>query len=231
MQTAVNMWPLLGVAVIVLGFLLRLHPVLVVVAACFTTGFAAFMPVEALLASLGTAFVKTRNLPMIYLLPLAAIGLLERFGLREHAQAAVARMRSATAGRLLIVYLGVRELSAAMGLTSLGGHPNMVRPVVAPMAEGAAQLRNPALNDDQRQRVRAMAAATDNIGLFFGEDIFVAFGAIVLMQTVLRAEGIEVDPLHMALWGIPTAISAFIIHAWRLRRLDRYLAPGAGDIA
>src|ERR1043165_2417743 len=129
MQSAVNLWPLLGVAVIVLGFLLRLHPVLVVVAACFTTGFAAFMPVETLLASLGTAFVKTRNLPMIYLLPLAAIGLLERFGLREHAQAAVARMRSATAGRLLIVYLAVRELSAAMGLTSLGGHPNMVRPV------------------------------------------------------------------------------------------------------
>jgi len=231
MQTAVNMWPLLGVAVIVLGFLLRLHPVLVVVAACFTTGFAAFMPVEALLASLGTAFVKTRNLPMIYLLPLAAIGLLERFGLREHAQAAVARMRSATAGRLLIVYLGVRELSAAMGLTSLGGHPNMVRPVVAPMAEGAAQFRNPALSDEQRQRVRAMAAATDNIGLFFGEDIFVAFGAIVLMQTVLRAEGIEVDPLHMALWGIPTAISAFIIHAWRLHRLDRYLVPGGGGRA
>ena len=231
MQTAVNMWPLLGVAVIVLGFLLRLHPVLVVVAACFTTGFAAFIPVEALLASLGTAFVKTRNLPMIYLLPLAAIGLLERFGLREHAQAAVARMRSATAGRLLIVYLGVRELSAAMGLTSLGGHPNMVRPVVAPMAEGAAQLRNPELSDDQRQRVRAMAAATDNIGLFFGEDIFVAFGAIVLMQTVLRAEGIEVDPLHMALWGIPTAISAFIIHAWRLHRLDRYLVPAGGGRA
>lgn len=231
MQSTINMWPLLGVAVIVLGFLLRLHPVLVVVAACFTTGFAAFMPVEALLASLGTAFVKTRNLPMIYLLPLAAIGLLERFGLREHAQTAVARMRSATAGRLLIVYLAVRELSAAMGLTSLGGHPNMVRPVVAPMAEGAAQHSNPELSDDQRQRVRAMAAATDNIGLFFGEDIFVAFGAIVLMQTVLRAEGIEVDPLHMALWGIPTAISAFIIHAWRLHRLDRYLVPAGGDRA
>lgn len=228
MHSAVNLWPLLGVAVIVLGFLLRLHPVLVVVAACFTTGFAAAMPVESLLASLGTAFVKTRNLPMIYLLPLAAIGLLERFGLREHAQAAVARVRLATAGRLLIVYLAVRELSAAMGLTSLGGHPNMVRPVVAPMAEGAAQLRNPGLSEEQRLRVRAMAAATDNVGLFFGEDIFVAFGAIVLMQTVLRAEGIEVDPLRMALWGIPTAVCAFVIHAWRLRRLDRYLAPRGG---
>jgi uncharacterized membrane protein len=232
MQTAVNMWPLLGVAVIVLGFMLRLHPVLVVVAACFTTGFTALMPVETLLASLGTAFVKTRNLPMIYLLPLAAIGLLERFGLREHAQATISRVRSATAGRLLIVYLAVRELSAALGLTALGGHPNMVRPVVAPMAEGAAETqlgaRGASLGEQQRNRIRAMAAATDNVGLFFGEDIFVAFGAIVLMQTVLRAEGIEVDPLHMALWGIPTAVCAFAIHAWRLNRLDRYLYASAG---
>jgi uncharacterized membrane protein len=221
MQTAVSLWPLLGVAVIVAGFLLRAHPVLVVAAACFTTGFAAMMPVEVLLASLGRAFVKTRNLPLIYLLPLAAIGLLERYGLREHAQAAIARVKAATAGRILIVYLTVRELSAAGGLTSLGGHPNMVRPLVAPMAEAAAELRHPGLSERLRQRVRAMAAATDNVGLFFGEDIFVAFGAIVLMQTILRAEGIEVDPLHVAMWGIPTAVTAYTIHAWRLRRLDR----------
>ena len=221
MQTAVSLWPLLGVGVIVIGFLLRAHPVLVVAAACFTTGFAAMMPVEALLASLGRAFVKTRNLPLIYLLPLAAIGLLERYGLREHAQAAIARVKSATAGRILIVYLTVRELSAAAGLTSLGGHPNMVRPLVAPMAEAAAELRHPGLSERLRQRVRAMAAATDNVGLFFGEDIFVAFGAIVLMQTILHGEGIEVNPLHMALWGIPTAVTAYVIHAWRLRRLDR----------
>jgi uncharacterized membrane protein len=65
-----------------------------------------------------------------------------------------------------------------------------------------------------------MSAATDNIGLFFGEDIFVAFGAIVLMQTILRGEKIEVNPIHMALWGMPTALCAFIIHAWRLHRMD-----------
>lgn len=220
MHTAVNLWPLLGVAVIVVGFLLRAHPVLVVVAACAVTGFAAAMDVEHLLASLGAAFIKTRNLPLIYLLPLAAIGLLERFGLREHAQAGVARIAQATTGRLLIVYLFVREGSAALGLTSLGGQASMVRPLVAPMAEGAATARYPLLSDPMRYRIRAMSAATDNVGLFFGEDIFVAFGAILLMQTILRAEGIEVDPLHMALWGIPTAITAFIIHAWRLHRLD-----------
>jgi uncharacterized membrane protein len=228
MQLAVNLWPLLGVAVIVAGFLLRAHPVLVVIAACAVTGVAAAMPVMQILESLGTAFIKTRNLPLIYLLPLAAIGLLERFGLREHAQASIARIRSATAGRLLIVYLFVREVSAAIGLTSLGGHASMVRPLIAPMAEGAAEARQGALPEHLRYRIRAMAAATDNVGLFFGEDIFVAFGAIVLMQTILRAEGIEVDPLHIALWGLPTAICAFIIHGWNLRRLDVLIRSEGG---
>jgi len=220
MQAAVNLWPLIGVAVVIAGFVLRANPVLVVVAACGATGVAAAMPVEHILASLGTAFVKTRNLPLIYLLPLAAIGLLERFGLKEHAQASIAKIKSATTGRLLIFYLFVRELSAAFGLTSLGGHAAMVRPLIAPMAEAAAEARNGKVSDKLRYRIRAMAAATDNVGLFFGEDIFVAFGAIVLMQTILLAEGIAVNPLHMALWGIPTAVAAFIIHAWNLRRLD-----------
>lgn len=229
MHTAVNLWPLLGVAVIIAGFLLRAHPVLVVVAACGVTGFAAAMPVETILASLGSAFVKTRNLPLILLLPLAAIGLLERAGLRERAQAAIAKVRSATAGRLLIVYLFARETSAAAGLTSLGGQASMVRPLVAPMAEAAAETRYGNLPEALRHRIRAMSAATDNVGLFFGEDIFVAFGAIVLMQTILNAEGIAVDPLHMALWGIPTAITAFIIHAWNLRRLDAHIRRTMGE--
>lgn len=220
MQAAVNLWPLIGVAVVIAGFVLRANPVLAVVAACGATGAAAAMPLEHILASLGTAFVKTRNLPLIYLLPLAAIGLLERFGLKEHAQASIAKIKSATTGRLLIFYLFVRELSAAFGLTSLGGHAPMVRPLIAPMAEAAAEARNGKLSDKLRHRIRAMAAATDNVGLFFGEDIFVAFGAIVLMQTILLAEGIAVNPLHMAMWGIPTAVAAFIIHAWNLRRLD-----------
>lgn len=229
MHTAVNLWPLLGVAVIVAGFLLRAHPVLVVVAACGVTGLAAAMPVESILASLGTAFVKTRNLPLILLLPLAAIGLLERAGLRERAQAAIAQVASATAGRLLIVYLFARETSAAAGLTSLGGQASMVRPLVAPMAEAAAETKYGNLPEALRHRIRAMSAATDNVGLFFGEDIFVAFGAIVLMQTILNGEGIAVDPLHMALWGIPTAITAFIIHAWNLRRLDAHIRRTMGE--
>ncbi len=44
------------------------------------------------------------------------------------------------------------------------------------------------------------------------------------MHTFLRESGIETDPLHIALWGIPTAIAAFLIHGTRLLRFDAYLA-------
>ena len=229
--TSVSLWPLIGVAVIIAGFVLRFHPMLVVIITAAVTALAAGFPADKVLTAIGTGFMKTRNLPLILLLPLAVIGLLERHGLKQHAQAWIARIQSATVGRLLIVYLAVRQLTAAMGLTSLGGHPQMVRPLLAPMAEGAAEARfGSALPEAVRYKLRAFAAATDNVGLFFGEDMFVAFGAIVLMTTFMREAGIEVAPLHVAVWGIPTAVTAFCIHAWRLRRLDRTLAAELGAI-
>lgn len=220
----ISLWPLIGVAIIVAGFVLRFHPMLVVIIAAMGTALAAAFPPLQVLAVIGTGFVKTRNLAVILLLPLAVVGLLERHGLRQHAQTWIGKIRSATAGRLLIVYLAARQLTAAVGLTSLGGHPQMVRPLLAPMAEGAAEARLGTLNERVRHKLRAFAAATDNVGLFFGEDIFVAFGAIVLMTTLLREAGVEVEPLHVALWGIPTATAAFLIHAFRLSRLDAALA-------
>ncbi|MCF7696798.1 DUF969 domain-containing protein [Mycetohabitans sp. B2] len=223
MQTTLNLWPLLGVAVIIAGFVLRFNPMLVVTAAAIVTATAAHYPPAKILAEIGIGFVKTRNLPLIILLPLAVIGLLERHGLRERAHQWIAGIKSATAGRLLIVYLFVREVTAAVGLTGLGGHPQMVRPLIAPMAEGAAQTRYGTLADAVRYKLRAFSAATDNVGLFFGEDVFVAFGAIVLMTTFLHEAGIDVMPLHVALWGIPTAICAFLIHGTRLYLLDRSL--------
>ncbi|CNL35992.1 DUF969 domain-containing protein [Yersinia aldovae] len=225
MEQTVNLWPLIGIAAIVIGFLLRINAVLVVITAGIITGVAALMPIATILEKLGEGFLNTRNLPLILLLPLAVIGLLERHGLKERAQAWISQIKSATSGRLLIVYLFVREATAALGLTSLGGHPQMVRPLLAPMAEGAAETRYGELPEKVRYRLRAMSAATDNVGLFFGEDIFVAFGAIIFMHNfMLESGGIQTEPLHIALWGIPTAICAFLIHAYRLQRLDKHLA-------
>lgn len=225
-----SLWPLVGVALVVIGFAMRLNPALVVVVAGIVTGLVAgFSPLEVL-ELIGEAFVKQRYLAL-FLLALPVIGLLERHGLKEFAQAWIAKLRGATAGRLLIVYLAIRQLTATVGLTSLGGHPQMVRPLVAPMAEGAAEARDPALSDESRERIKAMSAATDNVGLFFGEDVFVAFGAVLLMQGFYAENGIVLEPLHIALWGIPTAICAFLIHATRLYRFDRRLQRDAERLA
>jgi uncharacterized membrane protein len=225
-----NLWPLIGVALVVLGFALRLNPAMVVVAAGFATGLIAGKSPVAVLELLGEAFVKNRFLAL-FLLALPVIGLLERHGLKEHAQAWVARLRGATTGRLLIAYLALRQIAASVGLTSLGGHPQMVRPLVAPMAEGAADARHGEISEASRERIKALSAATDNVGLFFGEDVFIAFGAVLLMQGFFAEHGIVLEPLHIALWAIPTALCAFAIHATRLYRFDRVLEREARALA
>ncbi|MFD0323020.1 MULTISPECIES: DUF969 domain-containing protein [Lysobacter] len=218
-----NYWPLIGVAAVVLGFVLRLNPALVVVVAGFITGLAAQLSPLDVLEVLGKAYTEKRFL-LLFLLTLPVIGLLERHGLKERAQLWVAKLRGATMGRLLIAYLLMRQLASAVGLTSLGGHPQTVRPLLAPMAEGAAQTRHGELSDEERQRIRAMAAGTDNVGLFFGEDVFIAFGAVLLIQSFFAEHGLAMDPLQIALWGIPTAICAFAIHVVRVLRFERKLA-------
>jgi len=124
---------------------------------------------------------------------------------------------------LLLAYLALRQITASLGLTSLGGHPQMVRPLIAPMAEAAAETRWGELPDHTRNRVKANAAAVDNIGLFFGEDIFIAIGSILLIRGFLDQNGIHVEPTSLALWAVPTAICAFVIHGTRLLLLDRSL--------
>lgn len=229
-DVAINYWPLLGVLAVVLGFLLRLNTALVVVIAGFVAGLAAKLSPLEVVDILGKAFTEKRFL-LLFLITLPVIGLLERHGLKEHAQAWIARLRGATMARLLIVYLLMRQASSAVGLTSLGGHPQAVRPLLAPMAEGAAETTHGALPEAERERIRAMSAATDNVGLFFGEDIFIAFGAVLLMQSFFKDNGIELAPLQIALWGIPTAICAFVIHAWRIRRFERALAARQASAA
>ncbi|MEY4471741.1 MAG: hypothetical protein RL671_45 [Pseudomonadota bacterium] len=216
-----GMWVLSGIAVMVLGFVLRFNPLLVVVAAAAATGLAAGLDLPAIVAAFGKAFNDTRYVTVIWIV-LPVIGLLEAHGLQERARALIASLKGATTGRLLTGYLLIRQLSAALGLTSVAGHAQTVRPLVAPMAEAAAE-RQTDLSEAEREEVKAMAAATDNVGLFFGEDIFIAIGSILLMVGFLEQQGIVFSPFQLSVWAIPTAIAAFLIHGFRLWRLDRRL--------
>ncbi len=216
------MLTLLGVAAVVVGFAVRLNPLLVVVIAAFVTGLAAGLSPVQVLEAFGKAFNENRFVSAAYLV-LPVIGVVERAGLQERARTLIARFKGVSVGPFLIGYLAFRQLTSALGLTSIAGHAQSIRPMVAPMAEGAVEARTGPLDDETRQQTRAMASATDNIGLFFGEDIFIAIGSILLMVGFLATSGITIDPIHLSIWAIPTAIVAFLLHAGRLVLFDRRL--------
>ncbi len=224
-------WPLLGVAVVVIGFLFRLNAVQVVVGAGVVSGLAAGKSPGELLELFGTAFISNRSL-LLYALTLPVIGVLERAGLRERARAWILGFARLTLARLLIAYLALRQLLSMIGLHTIAGHPQTVRPLLAPMCEATATRTLGTLDDDARERVRALAAGTDNIGVFFGEDVFLAFGGVLLIQRVYEERGIPLEPAVIALWALPTAIAAFVIHGVRIaifqRRLARRLRQAAG---
>ena len=215
-------WPLIGILVVVIGFALRFNPLLVVVVAALVTGLLGGLDFVAVIEALGKAFNDNRYISVTWII-LPVIGLLERHGLQQRAKTLIENVEGATTSGLLILYLGFRQITAALGMKDIGGHPQTVRPLIAPMAEAAAQKSHGELPEGERDKVKAMSAATDNIGLFFGEDIFFAIASILLIQGVFESSGYALTPLELSVWAIPTAICAFFIHGLRLRRFDRHL--------
>jgi len=211
---------LIGLPVIVLGFGLGLNPLLVVMAAGIATGFAAGLSFNDIMARFGESFTASRTVTVQVVLIVMVIGVLERHGLQARAETLIRRARAATAGRVILLYTAVRQVGSALGV-NIGGHASAVRPLIAPMAEGAAHARHGELPAKIVAFIRAHAAAAENVGNFFGEDIFISIGAVLLMKAFFDAEKMDVSVWAMALWGIPTALVAFAAMAWRCRLLDR----------
>ncbi|MEU1308366.1 DUF969 domain-containing protein [Streptomyces cinnamoneus] len=214
---------LLGVLVVVAGFATRRNPLLVVGAAGIVTGLLGGLSPQRVLAAFGTGFASSRAVT-VFAITLPVIGLLERHGLQEQARALLARFAGLTTGRFLALYLLLRQITAAVGLGGVLGHAQTVRPLAAPMAEGAAERRHGPLTDRAREKVRSFAASADNVGFFFGEDVFLAVGSILLITGFVNTTyHTHLEPLDLALWAVPTALCALAVHGCRLLRLDRTL--------
>jgi uncharacterized membrane protein len=223
-----SLWPLLGIGVLVIGFAAGVNPLIAILAAALTTGIAAGISPVHIIAALGKAFNDSRYVSIVWLI-LPVIGLLEREGLQERARMLIVRVRVATVGRLLIAYLALRQLTVALGLTTLCGQAQTVRPLIAPMAEAAAEVGFGPIAASTRYLIRAYAASADNVGAFFGEDIFIAVSSILLIKGFLQQSGFDIAPLRLSLWAIPTALTAFAIHGFRLWRLDARLERIAAE--
>ena len=107
---------LIGVALIAAGFALRLNTLLVVLAAGLATGFAAGFSLNEIMAMIGKYFSDNRAMTLPVVLMLPVVGLLERYGLKERAEVLIRRSTAATAGRVILLYTAVRQISISLGV-------------------------------------------------------------------------------------------------------------------
>jgi|CXWL01.1.fsa_nt_gi uncharacterized membrane protein len=223
---------LLGILLVAIGFGFRVNALVVVLAAGLVTGLTAGFSLREMVTMMGKLFVENRGLVLPIVLMLPIVGLLEKHGLQERIVWLMRKTRAATAGRIYWLYQALRGGLSVLGI-SLGSHAGMVRPLIVPMAEGAAAAALRAegaaqgrgeLTEGARERLRAHGAAAENVGNFFSDDILVAVGALLLVKGVLDAAGVPVALADVKLWSVPTALWVLLVGWWRYRALDRTLA-------
>ena len=215
---------LFGIAIIVIGFALKLRTTLVVVAAALVTGLLAGLPLfttggrEGIVEMLGRAFTENRLLTL-FIITLPAIGLTERYGLQEQSARLIGKVRAATVGRLQIVYQLFRVLHGLLGIR-LNGHPVFVRPLIFPMSVGAASTGAP-LQEDRVEEIKAASSASENYGNFYGQNLSPVQPGILLVFGVLAGLGYRVSVWRLVLFAIPVAAISVMLGAIQFLWLDR----------
>ena len=212
---------LIGILIIIVGFALKLDTIAVVVSAGVVTGLVADMSISEILSTLGTAFINNRT-TCLFMLTLPVIGLCERYGLKAKAIDLIKKAKGLSTGALLSGYTFIREASIGMGVT-LGGHPQFVRPLINPMAEGASIAKYGNLDEKEIDKIKAYSAASDNIGNFFGQNVFMASSGVLLISGTLESLGYNVDTLQIAKASLPIALAAFALCILQNYLLDNSL--------
>ena len=212
---------LIGILIIIVGFTMKLDTIAVVVTAGIATGLVADMSVADILRTLGEGFMANRA-TCLFMLTVPIIGLCERYGLKAKAVTLIKKAKGLSTGILLSGYTFIREITIGMGVT-LGGHPQFVRPLVSPMAEGAAIAKYGNLDEKDIDKIKAYSAASDNIGNFFGQNIFMANSGILLIASTLEGLGINVDTLQLSKVAIPIGVIALVLWIVQTILLDRKL--------
>ena len=218
------MYVLIGVALVVIGFALRINPLLVVTVSGIVTAVIGGISPMDILNIFGEGFAGSRSVTT-FALVLPIIGTIERFGLQEQAKTLIAKLKNLTAGRILALYLLIRQITAAVGIQSIAGPAQTVRPLIYPMAQGAEEQRaGHPLSEKAMEKLKAYSASADTVGLFFGEDAFVAVGSILLITSFVDTNyNVALEPIELALWALPVAVIAFLVHGTRLLRIDSKL--------
>lgn len=222
-----NLWILIGIVIIVVGFTLKLDVLAVVLTAGIATGIAAKMDFLEILGIIGKAFVDNR-LMSILLISLPVIAVLERYGLRERSATLIEKLKNATAGRILGLYMVIRSIASALSIR-IGGHVQFIRPLIYPMAEAAAKShKEQELTEKETEELKSLSAAIENYGNFFAQNIFIGASGLLLIQTTLQENGYNVSLKQLALFSIPMGIIAIIFTFIQVYIYDKKITANKG---
>ncbi|MDO4712219.1 MAG: DUF969 domain-containing protein [Peptostreptococcaceae bacterium] len=200
---------LLGILIVIIGFALKLDSILIIVAAMVVTAFVGGLGPIGMLETLGKSFVANRAMS-IFILIMLVTGTLERNGLKEAAASLISKSKRATAGKLIGLY-GIMRGSFGAFNVGFGGVAGFVRPVIMPMAVGAAEKDTGAANEEHIEEIKGMASGMENIAWFFCQVLFVGGSGALLVQSTLKDLGYEVELIDLAKVELPVAIFAVLV--------------------
>ena len=214
---------LIGIAIVVIGFALKLDSILIIVLAAVATALASGIDAISFLEAFGQGFVANRNIT-IFILVMLVTGTLERNGLREASSSLIGRVKGATSGVVIAVYGIIRGIFGAFNV-GFGGVAGFVRPVLIPMATGTVEKNDRKINENHLEQIKGMSAGMENIAWFFCQVLFVGGAGALLVQSTPATVGYDAPLIRLAAIEIPVAIAGvgfgiiyYIIKDRRLRK-------------
>lgn len=200
---------LLGILIVVIGFVLKLDSILIIMIAAIVTALVAGMNPVTFLETLGSSFVANRSM-CVFVMVMVVTGTLERNGLKQAAANLMKKFKNASAGVVLAIY-GVFRLVFAAFNVSFGGVAGFVRPIVLPMATAAAKKNGKKISEKYEENLKGMASGMENIAWFFGQVLFVGTSGMILVQSTLAELGYDVELVDLMKVQIPVAIIAVAV--------------------
>ncbi|MFV0519211.1 MAG: 5-oxoproline transporter, DUF969 family subunit [Lachnospirales bacterium] len=211
---------LIGIVIIVIGFIFKFDVLAVVLVAGITTGLVAGIDIVSILTILGESFVNNR-LMSIFLIILPVIAIIERYGLKERAEYLIGSIKNASAGVVLTIYMVVRSIASAFNIR-IGGHVQFVRPLILPMATAAGKAKKgEELTEAEEEEIKGLSAAVENFGNFFAQNCFPAASGVVLIQGVLATSGFDVTLQSIAFAAIPVMVITVILTIIQVMIFDK----------
>lgn len=204
-----ELFKLLGILIVVIGFVLKLDSILIIMVAAIVTALVAGMDPVTFLETLGSSFVANRSM-CVFVMVMVVTGTLERNGLKQAAANLMKKFKNASAGVVIAIY-GVFRLVFAAFNVSFGGVAGFVRPIVLPMATAAAKKNVKKMSEKYEENLKGMASGMENIAWFFGQVLFVGTSGMILVQSTLAGLGYDVELVDLMKVQIPVAIIAVAV--------------------